>query len=186
MNSASASNTSVQEVQAKFPDDARLQEAVEQLGLVGYDRSDLSLPEDQAGSGPDATGDDVGSQQLRTMGSSMAGTAAAFALAGATIATGGGAAIAALGAAAVGAGATAAASTAGAALEDSQDRAEATQRDQQGAEGSLLLAVRTQGDAQVQQVTAILRASGATEVRPVTAAEAVLTAGVSSAAWTGS
>lgn len=111
----SASELSAQEVQARFRDDAALQEAIEQLGLAGYDRTDFSLPKDQPTSGLSASSDDVDNQQLRTMGSSMAGTVAAFALAGATIATGGAAAVAALGAAAIGAGTIAAASTAGAA-----------------------------------------------------------------------
>jgi hypothetical protein len=186
MKSGSASEASAQEVQARFQDDAELKGAIEQLGLVGYDRSDLSLPEDQSASGLGAPNDDVNDQQLRTMGSSMAGTVAAFALAGATIATGGAAGVAALGAVAVGVGTTAAASVAGAALEDNEHRASAAQRDQQGAEGSLLLAVRTRGKAQIEQVTTILRAAGATDVHPVSQSDAALTAGVSAASWTGS
>ena len=106
-----ALGSSALEVQAGFPDDATLQAAVEQLRRLGYGRSDLSLPEDQSASGLGAPSDNVDNQQLRTMGSSMAGTAAAFALAGATIATGGALGVAALGAAAIGARATAAAST---------------------------------------------------------------------------
>lgn len=181
-----ALNASAQEIQARFHDDAALQGAIEQLGLAGYDRTDLSLPEDQLASGLGAHSDNVDSQQLRTMGSSMAGTVAAFALAGATIATGGAAGVAALGAAAIGAGTTAAASAAGAALEDSADKADTVQCDEQGAEGTLLLGVRTRGEGQVQQVTTILHAAGATEVRPVSQSDAALTAGISSASWTGS
>lgn len=176
----------VQEVQARFHDDAALQEAIEQQGLAGYDRADLGLPGDQSASGLSASSHDVDNQQLRTMGSSMAGAVAAFALAGATIATGGAAGVAALGAAAIGAGTTAAASAAGAALEDSGDQDSVAQRDRQEAEGLLLLGVRTRGKAQVQQVTTILHAAGATEVRPLAQSEAALTAGVSSASWTGS
>ncbi len=186
MGNGSVLDASVQEVQARFRDDAALQVAIEQLGLAGYDRADLSLPEDQSGSGLSASSDDVDNQQLRTMGSSMAGAAAAFALAGATIATGGAAGVAVLGAAAIGAGTTAAASAAGAALEDSGDQAGVDQRDQQGAEGLLLLGVRTRGEAQVQQVMTILHAAGATEVRPLAQSEAALTSGISSASWTGS
>ena len=188
-----ASEASAQEVQARFPHDAALQETVEQLGLVGYDRADFSLPEDQPASGPgtsndgsDNPDDNADYQQLRTMGSSMAGTAAAFALAGATIATGGAAAAAVLGAAAIGAGATAAASSAGSAFEKGEDRAGVKERDQRGANGVLLLAVRTQGEAQVRQVTEIVRAAGATDVRPIARSEAALTAGISSTSWTGS
>ena len=54
-----------------------------------------------------------------------------------------------------------------------------------GVKGTLLLAVRTRGDAQVQQVTEIVRAAGATDIRPVTHPDEVLTAGVSAASWTG-
>jgi len=104
MGNGSVLEASAQEVQARFRDDAALQGAIGQLGLAGYDRADLSLPEDQSGSGLSASSDDVDNQQLRTMGSSMAGTVAAFALAGATIATGGAAGVAVLGAAAIGAG----------------------------------------------------------------------------------
>lgn len=191
--SSPALEVSIQEVQARFPDDAALQGALEQLGFVGYDRADFSLPEDQAASGlgtsndgSESPADNADHQQLRTMGSSMAGTAAAFALAGATIATGGAAGVAALGAAAVGVGATAAASAAGSAFEKSEDHAGVKERDQRGAEGVLLLAIRTQGEAQVRQVTEIVRAAGAIDVHPIARSEVALTAGISSASWTGS
>lgn len=66
------------------------------------------------------------------MGSSMAGTAAAFVFAGATIATGGGAGIAVLGAANLGAGATAAASAVGVAAEGAADRIGVGEHDRAG------------------------------------------------------
>ena len=182
----------VQEVQARFPNDATLQDALTQLGLVGYDRSDFSLPEDQLDPASGTLDEDAGEptedaskRQLRTMAGGMAGTVAAFALAGATIATGGAAGVAALGAAALGAGTTAATAAATTAAEKASDRAGVAERDERGAEGTLLLAVRTRGDAQVQQVTEIVRAAGATDMRPVTRPDEVLTAGVSSASWTG-
>ena len=50
----------VQEVQARFPNDAALQDALAQLGLVGYDRSDFSLPEDQVDPASGALGEDQG------------------------------------------------------------------------------------------------------------------------------
>ena len=120
----SPTGAAVQEVQARFPNDAALQDALAQLGLVGYDRSDFSLPEDQvdpaSGTLDEEAGeptDDASKRQLRTMAGGMAGTVAAFALAGATIATGGAAGVAALGATAAGAGTAAAATAATTAAE---------------------------------------------------------------------
>ena len=93
-NQGPALSESVQEIQATFPNDATMQDALGQLGLAGYDRSDFSLPEDQtdptlqtpSGDAENPT-DDTDKRQLRTMGSGIAGATAAFALAGATIAT---------------------------------------------------------------------------------------------------
>ena len=69
--------------------------------------------------------------------------------------------------------------------QEASDRAGAAERDERGAEGTLLLAVRTRGDAQVQQVMEIVRVAGAMDIRSVTQLDEVLTAGVSSASWTG-
>ena len=169
-NQGPALSESVQEIQATFPNDATLQAALGQLGLAGYDRSDFSLPEDQADStsqtpNEDAENptDDTDKRQLRTMGSGIAGATAAFALAGATIATGGAAGVAALGAAAVGAGAMAAATTSGVAA----DRVDVAKRDQRGAEGRLVLAIRTRDENQAKQVMEIVQGAGATDARPV-------------------
>ena len=187
-NQGPALGGSVQEVQAYFPNDATMQDALAQLGLAGYDRSDFSLPEDQVDSSQQTPNTDAGNptddtdkRQLRTMGSGIAGTAAAFALAGATIATGGAAGVAALGAAAVGGGAMAAATSSGAAM----DKAEAEKRDQRGAEGRLILAVRTRDENQAKQVIEIVRAAGATDAQAITRSSDALTAGVSAASWTG-
>ncbi len=178
----------IQEVQATFPDDATMQVALGQLGLAGYDRSDFSLPDDQADlsqqtptEGAENPTDNTDKRQLRTMGSGMAGAAAAFALAGATIATGGAAAVAAAGAAIVGAGTMAVATSTGVAV----DQADVAQRDQRGAEGRLVLAVRTRDENQVKQVMEIVKAAGATGARSVSGPGEALTAGVSSASWTG-
>lgn len=53
-NDGWAEEGSAQDVQARFPNDTTLQDALMQLGLVGYDRSDFSLPEDQSSSTQDA------------------------------------------------------------------------------------------------------------------------------------
>lgn len=183
-----ALNESVQEVQAAFPNDAALQDAMGRLGLAGYDRSDFSLPQDRQGSGAgtpnnsaDNPTDDTDKRQLQTLGTSMAAYAGAAALAGATIATGGAAGIAAAGAAALGTGVGAAAAASGAAV----DQAQVADRDKQGAEGRLILAVRTRDQNQVKQVTEIVQAAGATNVTPVSRSDEAMTAGVSSASWTG-
>ena len=100
----------VYEVQAAFATDAALQEAIALLSQARFDRSDLSLPAavpDGAVATPDqgaalpTTDTDV--RQARTLGTSMAGYAGAFAAAGATIATGGAAGVAIAAAAAAGA-----------------------------------------------------------------------------------
>lgn len=182
-----ALNESVQEVQAAFPNDAALEDAMGRLGLAGYDRSDFSLPHDREGGGgtpsnsADNPTDETDKRQLKTMGTSMAAYAGAAALAGATIATGGAAGVAAAGAAAAAAGAGGAAAASGAAV----DRAGVKDRDQKGAEGRLILAVRTRDENQVRQVTEIVQAAGATNVKPVTRTDEAMTAGVSSASWTG-
>ena len=60
-----ASQASAQEVHATFPSEATMQDAIEQLGLVGYDRTDLSLPKDRSGADGTPSRDDVDGQQLR-------------------------------------------------------------------------------------------------------------------------
>lgn len=181
-------NESIQEVQATFPNNATLEDALARLGLAGYDRSDFSLPEDRPDPASNTPSDGAANpmdntdkRQLRTMGSSMAGVTAAMALAGVTIATGGAAAVAALGAAAVGAGASAVATSAGVAA----DRADVAKHDQRGAAGTLILAVKTRDENQARQVIEIVRAAGATDAQMVTRTDEALTAGVSAASWTG-
>lgn len=176
---------SVQEVQGSFPTDAALQEALGQLALAGYDRSDFSLPEENAGSTPNEGAenpvDDIDKAQVRTLGSSMAGYAGAAAVAGATLATGGAAGVAVAAAAAVGIGSGAAANAAGRAAAN----ASADDRDARGAAGTLVLAVRTRSPDEVSEATTILQQAGATDVRPVSRAADMRTKGVSAASWTG-
>ncbi len=180
---------SVAEVQGVFPNDDTMQDALSQLTLAGYDRADLSLPEEQhsAGAttpneGADNPTDDVDKAQLRTMGTSMAGYAGAVAVAGAVIATGGAALLAVGGAAAVGVGTAAAANAAGQAA----DQVTVDERNRRGAAGTLILAVRTTTEAQARQVTELMQAAGATRINPVERGIHELTAGVSAASWTGS
>ena len=178
----------IREVQGVFPDDATMQGALSQLTLAGYDRADFSLPEEQDAnqvatpneSAEPAT-DDADKRQLRTMGTSMAGYAGAVAAAGATLATGGAAGLAVAAAAAVGIGTGAAANATGQAADSAQVEA----RNQRGREGRLILAVRTTTPEQVEQVKGLMQQAGATKTEAVTRADQTLTAGVSSASWTG-
>ncbi len=179
----------VQEVQGVFPDDATMQDALSQLTLAGYDRADFSLPEEQpAGQmatpneSADPATDDADKRQLRTMGTSMAGYAGAVAVAGATLATGGAASLAVAAAAAVGAGTAAAANTAGQAA----DATQVEERNRRGREGRLILAVRTTTPAQVDQVVGLMQEAGATKTNAIERADQALTAGITSAGWTGS
>jgi hypothetical protein len=178
--------TSVTEVQGTFPTDAAVQEAVSSLTLVGYDRADFSLPEDRPAAATPTEGaenptDDIDKAQLRTMGTSMAGYAGAVAVAGAVIATGGAAALAVGGAALVGAGTAAAANAGGQAA----DQAGVDDRNRRGAEGTLVLAVRATSKEQAEQIMGIMQQSGASKVTPVERGDQNMTAGVSSASWTG-
>lgn len=176
----------VQEIQANFPTDAALQEAIVKLEHDGFDHADLSLPdphatEDTPDSAKAATGD-IDRGQLRTMASGMAGTTAGFAVAGALLATGGLAApvVAALGgASAIGT----VLATSG--TSNAVDAAASAARDQLGAEGKLILAVRIRSTEQAGKAEAILRESGATDLKAVVDAEMAKTRGVASTSWTG-
>ena len=178
----------VREVQGVFPDDATMQEALSQLTLVGYDRADFSLPEDQpAGEvvtpNEDAASptDDADKRQLRTMGTSMAGYAGAVAVAGATLATGGAVGLAVAAAAAVGLGTGVAANSAGQAA----DAAQVEERNRLGREGRLILAVRTTTPDQVKQVKSLMQQAGASKAEAIERADQALTAGITAASWTG-
>lgn len=175
----------VQEVQGQFPSDSAMQDALSRLTLAGYDRADFSLPDDR-----DATMDTPNESaenpvdatdkaQLRTMGTSMAGYAGAATAAAATLATGGAAGVAVAAAAAIGAGSALAANAAGQAA----DKASVNTRNERGAAGTLILAVRVTSDEETDEVTGIMEATGATAVKHVDRGD--MTAGVSSASWTG-
>ena len=187
-NNAPALEQTVEEVQGHFPSDTTLQDALAQLSLNGYDRADFSLPKDQASrptqtpnEGADNPVDEIDKTQLRTMGTSMAGYAGAVAAAGATLATGGAAGLAIAAAAAVGAGSALTANAVG----NVADKANADDRNARGQAGTLILAVRITRPDQVTQVSAILKAAGATTVMPVSRGGDMLTSGVSAASGTG-
>jgi hypothetical protein len=99
----------VQEVRGIFPNDTALQDAVSRLTHAGFDRADISVPDpaappgvatpEQGAKNPHTEDDD---RQLRTVHTSLAGSAAALLAAGAVIGTGGAAAPAVAAAAAAG------------------------------------------------------------------------------------
>ncbi len=173
---------SVAEVQGWFPTDAAMQAALAKLTLAGYDRADFSLPEDHPGAvatpteGADNPTDAIDKQQIRTMTSGMAAAGAGMAVAGVVLTGGVG-----LAAAAAGLGAAALTSGAGVAADNTQVQ----ERDQLGAAGRLILAVRTDQPGQAPQVESIMRDAGATRTMQVTRSDTALTAGVSAASWTG-
>ncbi|MDT7950825.1 MAG: hypothetical protein RQ966_04905 [Acetobacteraceae bacterium] len=176
----------MQELQGNFPNDAALQVAIGKLELAGFDHADLSLPDPTAdASTPDSAGaatDNVDRTQLRVMNSGMAGTTAGFVAAGALIATGGVAApvIAAVsGASALG---TIAAYSG---ASNAVDAALAEQRDKLGAEGKLVLAVRTRSREMAAKAESVFRECGGTNLKAIVDANEAQTRGIGSAAWTG-
>ena len=178
----------VSEVQGRFPTDDAMQDALGRLTIAGYDRADFSLPDDQADTasstpteGAENPIDHIDQVQMRTMGTGMAGYAGAVAAAGATLATGGAAAVAIAAAAAVGAGSALVANAAG----HTADKLAIDERNRKGAEGRLILAVRTRSEAQVAEVTNLMQQSGATAVEAISREAEMLTRGVSAASWTG-
>jgi hypothetical protein len=181
-----ALETTVQEVQGHFATDAALQKALGSLTLAGFDRADLSLPNDQAAMQTPSEGaenpvDHVDRTQLRTMGTSMAGYAGAATVAAATIATGGAAGLAVAAAAAVGAGAALTAHAAGRAAETASEEA----RDEKGRQGRLILAVRTSTADEAARAIQLMQDAGAASVETINRGADMLTAGVSAASWTG-
>ena len=178
----------VEEVQGHFPDDATLQVALGELTLRGFDRADFSLPQDRPdqamqtpSEGADNPVDQIDKSQLRTMGTGMAGYAGAVVAAGATLATGGAAAVAVAAAVAAGAGAAATANAVG----RTADNASTDDRNERGQAGTLILAVRLRQPDKAGMVTDVMRTAGATDVKAISRGETLLTAGVSSASWTG-
>lgn len=176
----------VQELQASFPNDAALQTAIGELELAGFDHADLSLPDAEAPvdtpDSAEAATDHVDRGQLRTMASGMAGTAAGMVAAGVIVATGGLAApvvaavggASALGTIAVTSGASAA-----------KDAADAKTRDELGAAGKLILAVRIRSADWREKALNVFQAAGATAITAIEDAGQAKTRGTSSASWTG-
>lgn len=181
-----ALSETAQELQGSFPNDATLQDALGRLTLLGFDRADLSIPDPDAAantpdSGADAATSQIDSTQLRTMASGLTGTAAGMAV-GAVVATGGLAAplvAVAAGVSAIGA----AAATTGIGVTANQ--AGVAARDQLGAAGKLILAVRIRDAATVAAAETAMRDAGATAVTRVERVEEALTRGVAATSWTG-
>ena len=177
----------VEEVQAIFADQDRLEAAMGALNASGFDRADFSLPAARPSAGdatPNAGAENPTTRedraQIRTMGSSMAAASAAMVGAGIVLATGG----LALPAVAVAAGAGLAA---GGAVEGMHHASDTVQRDgraEAAAAGELVLAVRLKDPAQLSRVEAVLREHGAVRVERVSRGDEGLE-GVNSASWTG-
>lgn len=179
-------------VQALFPTDAALQDAIGRLTLLGFDRADLSVPDrandDPAAEAPAAMPNtETDTRQARTLASSMAGAVGAVAAAGATIATGGAAALVVGAALAAGAGAAGLANVGGTAV----GTAASDTRDEAGARGELHLMVRTRTQEKMAAAETAMRDAGGTSIAQVVDDPAAVTqptgqtAGISSAAWTG-
>ena len=168
MSEAAGNTSSLREVRATFADPDKMQQAVSKLTLSGFDRADLSLPSSQDHSLDEASPEaaakpvstDSDARQARTLGSSTAGTVAALAAVGVTIATGG-AALPAVAAAVLAGGAAGGATYA---ATGAFAGAEQSDREAQAADGGLVLSVRTVTAAKVEAAVAILRAAGATNV----------------------
>ena len=179
-----ALTTHAQELQGRFPNDAAMQDAISRLTLLGFDRADFSIPDPDAAQTPDAAApapSAIDSTQVRTMASGMTGTAAGIAV-GAAVATAGLAAplvAAVAGVSAIGA----VAATTGIGV--TADQAGVAARDQLGAAGKLVLAVRLRDAASAQPAEAAMRDAGALDVTPVGQVDDALTRGVSAASWTG-
>lgn len=181
-----ALSDNVHELQGRFANDAALQDAISRLSLLGFDRADFSIPDPDTvratpDEGAEAAPSNIDNTQLRTMASGITGTAAGMAV-GAAVATGGLAAplvAAVAGVSALGA----AAATTGIGV--TADHAGVAARDQLGAAGKLILAVRLRDNALLQQAEAAMRDAGATEIMHVAQVEEALTRGVSASSWTG-
>lgn len=176
----------VQEIQANFPTDATLQDAIGKLEHAGFDHADLSLPDPHAPDvTPDSAGaatDDIDRGQLRTMASGMAGTTAGFAVAGALLATGG---LAAPVIAAIGGASAIGTVLATSGTSNAVDAAASTSRDKLGAEGKLILAVRIRSAELAIKAETILREAGATALKAVKDSAEAKTRGTNSTSWTG-
>lgn len=179
-----ALTSTIHEVQALFPSDAALQDAISRLTLAGFDRADFSLPKTspapsratpmQGAENPDT---EIDNQQMRTMHASMTGSAAALAAAGAVIGSGG--LLAPAIGAAIGAGIAIGALTEGGS--HVFDAAQHQLREEAARAGRLVLSVRAASAERQSVAEATLRESAATKVVPVTRTDNA----ISSAGWTG-
>ena len=182
--SGAPSQQGILEVQGWFPDNASLQATIQGLRNAGHVRADASLVEDEPGSEPDKdasgpTPEDR--QQVRTLSTGMAGYAGGVLAAGIAVASGVGVPVAAGAALVAGLGSGGIMERIGHALQQKQ----IDERDRQGAAGTLLLAMHVADQGHADEVTRIMRESGATLTKLVTNRDQALTAGVSSASWTG-
>jgi hypothetical protein len=157
----------VHEVRAIFASDAALQDAIDRLTRVGFDRADLSLPDahpmmaqatpEQGAADPDT---DEDNRQIRTMQTSMAGGTGALVAAGVVVMTGG-AALPALAAAAVAGlgvgGLVSAANTAGV-------HAQHNARESAAGRGELVLSVRVSDEGDRARAEQAMREAGAHDV----------------------
>ena len=182
--SGTTSQQGILEVQGWFPDNASLQATIHGLRSAGYVRADASLREGEAGPGPgrDASGPTpVDHQQMRTLNTGMAGYAGGVLAAAVAVASGVGVPVAAGAAVVAGLGSGGVMERIGRALQQKQ----IDERDRQGAAGALLLAMHVADQEHAGEVTRIMRESGATLTKLITNRDQALTAGVSSASWTG-
>jgi hypothetical protein len=171
MSDHAGGNSELRQVRATFASPEQMQDAVGRLSISGFDRAEMSLPAENVASGhggtlaeaskPATTDEDA--RQARILGASTAGTAAALAAAGITIATGGAAAPAVAAAALAGA----AAGGATFAVHGAADQNEQHTRDAQAAAGDLVLTVHAKTAAKQQEAEAILRAAGATNIETI-------------------
>lgn len=149
------------ELRATFEHPAQMQDAANRLALAGFDRAEMSLPEEgesEVAADPVNTEEDA--RQLRTLESSTAATVGALAAAGITVATGGAAAPAV--AAAVLAGGAAGGATF--AARSAASNAEQDHRVDRSMGGHLVLTVRSQTSERKAKAEEILRAAGATTI----------------------
>jgi hypothetical protein len=158
----------LRQVRATFGNPEQMQNAVGRLSVSGFDRAEMSLPTENVASGhggtlgdaskPAATDEDA--RQARILGASTAGSAAALAAAGITIATGGAAAPAIAAAALAGV----AAGGGTFAVHEAADRNEQHTREAQAAAGDLVLTVHAKSAEKQQEAASILREAGATNI----------------------
>lgn len=156
---------------ATFASPDQMQDAVSKLAMSGFDRADMSLPTENVASGhggslaeaskPASTEEDA--RQARILGASTAGSAAALAAAGITIATGG-AAAPAVAAAVLAGGAVGGATFA---VHEAADKNEQHTREAQAAAGDLVLTVHAKTPEKQQEAASILRDAGATNVETI-------------------